>query len=319
MTGFAGVPVLVTGGAGFIGSHLVEALVARGAAVRVVDDLSTGRRENLAGLGSKIEFLEGSLVDRRVCEAACLGRWLVFHQAALGSVPRSVRDPGATIEVNVGGTTHLLAAARDAGVERVVYASSSSVYGDSPEMPRREGREGRALSPYALSKQMGEQLADVFGRCFGLQLVGLRYFNVYGPRQRPDGPYAAVVPRFFAALRSGERPTIHGDGRQTRDFTYVEDAVSANLLAARAPERICGKVYNVGRGTATTIERLAALIAAAVGSDLEPIHGPPRDGDVRHSHADTRAAAAELGFEARFDLARGLARTCEAPASGHPA
>ncbi len=306
---FQDTQVLVTGGAGFIGSHLVEALLDAGAAVRVVDDLSTGRRENLAGVASRVELIEGSLVAPGVCEAACRGCQLVFHQAALGSVPRSVHAPGATIEANVGGTANLLTAARDAGVQRVVYASSSSVYGDSAEMPRREGREGRALSPYALSKQMGEQLAEHFGRVFALELIGLRYFNVYGRRQRPDGPYAAVVPLFIAAGHSRRPPTIYGDGRQTRDFTFVADAVRANLLAARAPEDACGKVYNVGRGQATTIVRLAELIAATLDCRLEPVLGPPRDGDVVHSVADTRRAQAELGFEAHFDRARGLALT----------
>ncbi|MCP4664175.1 MAG: SDR family oxidoreductase [bacterium] len=316
MMDFRGRSVLVTGGAGFIGSHLVDAFVERGAAVRVLDDLSTGRIENLASVRPAIEFIEAGLADREVCARACAGCRVIFHQAALGSVPRSMRDPASTIDVNVGGTANLLAAARDAEVERVVYASSSSVYGASPELPRREGREGPALSPYALSKQMGEQLAEIFGRCFGMELIGLRYFNVYGPRQRPDGPYAAVVPRFIQACRAGERPTIYGDGRQSRDFTYVEDVVEANLLAATAPAGACGKAYNVGCGTATTITRLARLIAAIFGRELEPVFEPPRDGDVHDSVADPQAATAAIGFQPRFDLDRGLARTCRGDLTG---
>lgn len=308
---FEDLPVLVTGGAGFIGSHLVDALVERGARVRVVDDLSTGRLSNLEARRSAIELITGSIVDPELCAAACRGQALVFHQAAVGSVPRSLRDPAATIGVNVGGTANVLAAARDAGVRRVVYASSSSVYGDSPELPRVEGREGRALSPYALSKQMGEQLAALFARTWGMETIGLRYFNVYGPRQRPDGPYAAVVPRFIRACLAGERPTIHGDGEQSRDFTYVADAVRANLLAAAAPAPAGGAVLNVGTGEPTTIRRLAALIAAACGTELEPVHGPPRRGDVRHSVADLRAVGVGLGFAPHLSLARGLDRTCQ--------
>ncbi|MFP5287555.1 MAG: NAD-dependent epimerase/dehydratase family protein, partial [Thermoanaerobaculia bacterium] len=236
-----GVSVLVTGGAGFIGSHLVDALVARGARVRVLDDLSTGRRENL----QDAELIEGDIRNPEICRAACEGVEYVFHQAALGSVPRSLIDPGASIAVNVTGTANVFAAAREA--RRVIYASSSSVYGDGETVVKREGEEGRPLSPYAASKAMGEELAEVFGRCYGQELIGLRYFNVYGPRQSPDGPYAAVVPRLFQACREGEAPVIHGDGEQSRDFTWVGDAVLANLLAAGAPPEACGRAYNVAR------------------------------------------------------------------------
>jgi len=303
----------VTGGAGFIGSHLVGTLVDRGARVRVLDDLSTGSLDNLAhlepGLG-RIDFLEGDLRDPQTCHRACQDMRLVFHQGALGSVPRSMKDPATTLAVNAGGTANLFTAARDAGVDRVVWASSSSVYGDSDRLPKREGEEGRPLSPYALSKVMGEETMEVFARCFDQEIVGLRYFNVYGPRQTPEGPYAAVIPRFFRALLSGEAPRIHGDGEQSRDFTYVADAVKANLCAARAPREACGRAYNVAPGGRVTVHELAAAIRDLVGGP-EPIHGPPRPGDVRHSMADPAAAREMLGFEAKTGLADGLRRARE--------
>ncbi|HEX3129945.1 MAG TPA: SDR family oxidoreductase [Thermoanaerobaculia bacterium] len=301
-----GVPVLVTGGAGFIGSHLVDALLARGAQVRVLDDLSTGRRENLPA-GAKL--LEDDIRDVEACRAACAGVAYVFHQAALGSVPRSIADPAATVAVNVAGTANVLAAARDAQVRRVVYASSSSVYGDARPVLKREGEEGRPLSPYAASKVMNEELADVFRRCYGMEIVGLRYFNIYGPRQSPEGPYAAVIPRFLRACLAGEAPVIYGDGTQSRDFTFVEDAVLANLLAAGAPAEACGRAYNVARGERTTVAELAERILEAAGSGLPPRHEPPRAGDVPHSQADPAAAEARLGFLARVGLREGLERT----------
>ncbi|HVR95023.1 MAG TPA: SDR family oxidoreductase [Thermoanaerobaculia bacterium] len=307
-----GQTVTVTGGAGFIGSHLVDALIARGARVRVLDDLSTGRRENLAsaaGAGGRVELLEGDLRDAGACRRACDGASLVFHQAALGSVPRSLADPATTIEVNIAGTAHLFAAARDAGVRRLVYASSSSVYGDNRDLPAREGGEGSPLSPYALSKAAGEQLAAVFTRCYGLELIGLRYFNVYGPRQDPQGPYAAVVPRFFAACLAGEAPVIYGDGEQTRELTYIEDVVTANLLAAGAPASACGRAYNVAGGAPTAIVELARRVREVVGDGREPRHEAPRPGEPRHSHADLTAAREALGYVPSTPLAEGL-RSC---------
>ncbi len=303
---FGGVSVLVTGGAGFIGSHLVDALLARGARVRVLDDLSSGRRENLA---AAVELVEGDIRDARACREACSGVAFVFHQAALGSVPRSIADPATTVAVNVSGTANVLAAARDAKVRRVVYASSSSVYGDTRSILKREGEEGRPISPYAASKVMNEELAEVFGRCYGLETVGLRYFNVYGPRQTPEGPYAAVLPRFFRACLAGEAPVIYGDGAQSRDFTFVEDAVEANLLAAGAPAEACGRAYNVALGERTTVAELAERVREAVGSGLPARHEPPRPGDVPHSQADPAAAEARLGFRARTGLREGLERT----------
>ncbi|MGB5550614.1 MAG: NAD-dependent epimerase/dehydratase family protein, partial [Thermoanaerobaculia bacterium] len=270
MPDFTDAPVLVTGGGGFIGSNLVDDLLARGARVRVLDNFATGRRENLAHCADGIELLEGDIRDGATCEASCRDQRFVFHQAALGSVPRSMEDPATTLDVNTQGTANMLAAARNAGVERFVFASSSSVYGDSPRLPKKEGEEGAPLSPYATSKSFCEELADTFSRCYGLMWVGLRYFNVYGPRQDPAGPYAAVIPRFFDALLDDERPLIYGDGEQSRDFTYVADAARANLLAAGAGDEACNRAYNVAAGDRTSVNELAELVRQAVGSSATP-------------------------------------------------
>ena len=302
--------MLVTGGAGFIGSHLVDALLERGARVRVFDNFETGLRSNLAHLTGQIELLEGDLRDLGACQQACAGVKYVFHQAALGSVPRSIRDPATSFAVNVGGTANLFAAARDARVERIVYASSSSVYGDSDRLPKVEGEEGQVLSPYAMSKKMCEELAAIYGRCYGLEIVGLRYFNVYGPRQRPDGPYAAVIPRFFDASFRGEAPLIFGSGEQSRDFTFVQDAVAANLLAAGAGPEALGRAFNVAGGRRVGVFELAELIRAIAGGP-PPRFEAPRQGDVLHSLADLAAVAAALDYHPGVGLADGLARTAE--------
>jgi nucleoside-diphosphate-sugar epimerase len=306
---FRGSRLLVTGGAGFIGSHLVDALLERGARVRVLDNLTTGRIDNLERRLSQIEFIEGDIRDKETCSRGCRDVALVFHLAAVGSVPRSMEDPATTIEINVGGTANVLAAAREAGVRRIVFASSSSVYGDSDRLPKREGEEGRPLSPYALSKVMDEQLAAVFSRCFGLETIGLRYFNVHGPRQDPDGPYAAVIPRFFAACIAGQAPVIYGDGEQTRDFTFVSDAVAANLLAAGAPLNSSACALNVGGGEATTINQLAAMIRELVGGHLPPSHSAARPGDVTHSAADLTLSRTRIGYSPEVELSAGLARS----------
>lgn len=306
MPDFTDAPVLVTGGGGFIGSNLVDDLLARGARVRVLDNFATGRRENLAHCADGIELLEGDIRDGATCEASCRDQRFVFHQAALGSVPRSMEDPATTLDVNTQGTANMLAAARNAGVERFVFASSSSVYGDSPRLPKKEGEEGAPLSPYATSKSLCEELADTFSRCYGLMWVGLRYFNVYGPRQDPAGPYAAVIPRFFDALLDDERPLIYGDGEQSRDFTYVADAARANLLAAGAGDEACNRAYNVAAGDQTSVNELAELIREAVGSNATPIHEPPRAGDVKHSLADLENASSLLHYEAETSLRDGL-------------
>ena len=305
---FVGAGVLVTGGAGFIGSHLVDALVGRGARVRVLDDLSSGSVGNLAHHGNAIELQRGDIRDIEASRHACAGATWVFHLAALGSVPRSLEDPASTIAVNVTGTANVFAAAREAGAQRVVYASSSSVYGDSETLPKREGQEGAPLSPYALSKVMNEQLAATFARSFGQELVGLRFFNIYGPRQSPDGSYAAVVPRFVAAARGGEPMEIHGDGEQSRDFTYVTDAVQAALLAAGAPPEACGAAYNVAGGERVTMNELATRLASLAGSTIPSSHVAPRPGDVRHSLADLTAARERLGYLPRVPVAEGLER-----------
>ncbi|MGH9316980.1 MAG: SDR family oxidoreductase [Thermoanaerobaculia bacterium] len=317
-TDLRGERVLVTGGAGFIGSHLVDALLDQGATVRVLDNLATGRLENLAGSLDRIEFLEGDIRDAEVCRRACKDAAFVFHEAALGSVPRSLVDPATTIAVNAGGTANVFAAGREAGVRRIVYASSSSVYGDSERLPKREGEEGQPLSPYALSKVMDEQLAETFIRCFSMELVGLRYFNVYGPRQDPEGPYAAVIPRFFHAYLAGKAPVIYGDGQQSRDFTFVGDAVAATLLAAGASKGSIGRAYNVAAGQGTALLGLARSIRELIGGRLQPRHEAPRAGDVRHSLADLTLAREQLGYSPRTDLASGLAR-CHAHFGVRPA
>jgi nucleoside-diphosphate-sugar epimerase len=300
------VSVLVTGGAGFIGSHLVDALIERGAKVRVLDNFSTGRRENLEHCMGRIDLVEGDVRDIDACRKACHGVELVFHEAALGSVPRSMKDPATTIAINVTGTANVFTAAKDAGARRIVYASSSSVYGDSEALPKREGQEGRPLSPYALSKVMDEQLATVFVSCYGLDIVGLRYFNVFGPRQDPSGPYAAVIPKWLTAVASDQAPVIFGDGEQSRDFTYVTDAVRANLLAAGAPAAVSGSVYNIAGGARTTLLRLAQLLGEVTGRTCTPVHQPLRKGDIPHSFADLTLASRQLEYVPRCSLANGL-------------
>jgi UDP-glucose 4-epimerase len=296
---------LVTGGAGFIGSHLVEALLARGHAVRVLDNLSTGRESNLAAVRDRIDLRVGDLNDLETVRAAVRGTELVFHQGALASVPRSVADPLSTHHACATGTLHVLMAAREAGARRVVYAASSSAYGASARLPKRETDPTLPLSPYAVAKLAGEQYCAAFSVVYGLETVRLRYFNIYGPRQPPDSPYAAVLPLFLSAMLEGRRPTIHGDGEQSRDFTFVEDAVQANLLAAEAPG-VSGKVYNIACGKRTSLLDVVARINALLGTSIEPVHDEPRPGDVRHSQADISAAQADLGYRPRVDVDEGL-------------
>lgn len=303
---FTDVPVLVTGGGGFIGSNLVDELLARGARVRVLDNFATGRRDNLAHCADRIDLVEGDIRDYETCEGTSRDQRFVFHQAALGSVPRSMEDPATTLDVNTQGTANMLAAARKTGVERFIFASSSSVYGDSDRLPKKEGEEGAALSPYATSKRLCEELAETFHRCYGLSWVGLRYFNIYGPRQDPAGPYAAVIPRFFDACLENRAPVIFGDGDQSRDFTYVTDASRANLLAAGAAPEACNRAYNVAAGDRTSVKDLAELVQQAVGSDATPIHEPPRAGDVKHSLADLEDVSSLLHYEAETSLRDGL-------------
>jgi len=304
-----GVSVLITGGAGFIGSHLAEWLVALGAKVRILDDFTTGRKQNLSAFAHKVELLQGSLTDMATVRKAVAGVEVVFHQGALPSVARSVEDPLTTHQVNATGTLLLLLAAREAKVKRVVFASSSSVYGDTPILPKREDMPPNPQSPYALSKLIGEQFCRLFWQLYGLETVSLRYFNIFGPRQDPTSQYAAVIPRFITALLRGERPTIYGDGEQTRDFTFVDNCVRANLLAATA-EGVAGEVFNVGAGKQTSVNELFHLIRSLVGvNNIEPLYAPPRLGDVRHSLADITKARERLGYEPSVSLEEGLERT----------
>lgn len=300
--------VLVTGGAGFIGSHLVEALLRCGDQVRVFDNFSTGRRDNLAHVRADVEIIEGDLRDADAVRRAVAGVEIVFHQGALASVQRSVDDPITTNAVNVTGTLHVLTAARDAGVRRVVFASSSSVYGDTPTLPKVETQAPQPLSPYAVSKLAGEQYCMAFSVVYGLPAIALRYFNVFGPRQDPHSEYAAVIPRFIDRMVRGIPPIIYGDGLQSRDFTYIENVVDANLAAADAPAD-CSAVFNVGAGERTSLLELAAQINQLLGANLAPDHQPPRAGDVRHSQAGIGAIRETLGYAPRVSLTEGLART----------
>ncbi len=298
-----GATALVTGGAGFIGSHLVAALSAAGARVRVLDDLSSGRAENLAGLDA--ELVRGDVRSEEDCARACAGAAWVFHLAAMVSVQESLARPAEAFARTAGGTANVFAAAQAAGARRVVNISSSAVYGDATGVPAREGEEGRPLSPYAAAKAAGELQAQAVWSALGQEIVSLRFFNVYGPRQDPHSPYAAVIPLFVAAARAGEACTVFGDGAQTRDFVHVHDAVAACLLAAGAPREACGEAFNVGSGSAITIAALAEKIRAHFGGP--PVrHSPARSGEVRHSVADPARAARRLGFHASVSLDDGL-------------
>lgn len=299
---------LVTGGAGFIGSHIVEELVRRGERVRVLDNFLTGKRENLAPFAKAIELVEGDIRDLDTCRRAAKGADFVLHQAALPSVPRSIEDPLTSHEINLTGTLNVLVAARDARVRRVVSASSSSVYGDDPRLPKKEGQEGRTLSPYAVTKAAGERYCQVFDTVYGLETVCLRYFNIFGPRQDPHSLYSAVIPLFILKFLSGQAPTIHGDGEQSRDFTYVGNVVQANLLAAEAPGA-SGQAFNIGCGDRTTVKRLAELIRDILGSTAAATHDGDRPGDVKHSHADITRARTVLKYEPRVDFRQGLEAT----------
>jgi nucleoside-diphosphate-sugar epimerase len=311
---------LVTGGAGFIGSHIVEALLKKGQTVRVLDNFATGRRSNLeavrvaCGLEAgdpRLTVIEGDIRDQRTCADAINGVDYVLHQAALPSVPRSIADPIGTTAVNVTGTLNVLWAAKEAKVKRVVYASSSSVYGDTPVLPKVESLPTNPLSPYAVSKLAGEQFCKVFFRAYGLPTVALRYFNVYGPRQDPESQYAAVIPRFVAALKAGRPVTIFGDGTQSRDFTFIEDCVRANLLACENPHAV-GEAMNVAYGERTTLNALYTELARLLKSPLKPQYAESRPGDVKHSLADLTRAETLLGYKPEVDIKTGVKRLVEA-------
>jgi UDP-glucose 4-epimerase len=301
---------LVTGGGGFIGSNLVRALLARGDDVRVLDHFSTGSRANLAGLEHDVQLVEGDLRSYERVHAAVRGAEVVFHQGALPSVPRSVQDPLTTTAVNVEGTLNVLLAARDEGVRRIVNASSSSVYGNTGTLPRVETQSPDPISPYAVAKLAAERFCTSFSRVYGMEIVSLRYFNVFGPRQDPTSQYAAVVPRFIRAIADGEPVTIYGDGEQSRDFTFVDNVVSANLLATDAPE-VAGEILNVATGRSVTVNALADAIGALVGKPVDKSYEPPREADVLASWADVGEAHRLLGFEPTVDFAEGLRRTAD--------
>jgi nucleoside-diphosphate-sugar epimerase len=299
---------LVTGGAGFIGSHLAEGLVKRGERVRVLDNLLTGKKENLAHLLPQVEFIEGDIRDEKTCKLAMEGVEYVLHQAALPSVPRSVEDPLLTNAINITGTLNLLLAARDAGVKSFVLASSSSVYGDDPALLKVEGHEGKPLSPYAISKSVNEKYAQVFHDLFGFEAVSLRYFNVFGPRQDPFSQYAAVIPLFITKILKGESPTIFGDGEQSRDFTFVENVVEGNILAALSG-KAGGEAINIACGERLTVNALLDAVNETLGKNVKAIFADPRPGDIMHSTADVRKARRILGFEPRVSFLDGLKAT----------
>jgi len=300
---------LVTGGAGFIGSHLAEALAGRGHAVRVVDNLVGGKRANLDHLGG-VEFLEGDLADMAVAERAVRGADYVLHQAAIPSVPRSVADPVTSNRANITGTLNVLVAARDAGVKRLVYAGSSSCYGNAATLPKHEEMPLNPLSPYALQKVVGEQYCRMFTQLYGLETVSIRYFNVFGPRQDPGSPYSGVISLFSTALLEGRPPTIYGDGEQTRDFTYVTNVVDGVLRASEAPN-VAGEAINVATGGRISLNELLRVMQKIVGTSLQPVYAEGRQGDVKDSQADITKARTRLGYEPTVDLEEGLRRTLD--------
>jgi UDP-N-acetylglucosamine 4-epimerase len=314
--------ILVTGGAGFIGSNLIKGLLDRPDVqlVRVLDNLATGSLQNIEEFRQdpRFQFIEGDIRNYATCLEACAGIEAISHQAALGSVPRSINDPLTSNEVNVTGTLNIFTAAKEQGVGRIVYAASSSTYGDHPGLPKVEDRIGNPLSPYAVTKFVNELYARVYATTYGMQLVGLRYFNVYGPKQNPKGPYAAVIPLFVKAVLDNEPPQINGDGETSRDFTYVANAVQANILALTTTNsEAVNQVYNVAVGEQTSLNQLFESIKALAGSDLAPIYGPERRGDVKHSLADISKAKSLLGYEPEVSVKEGLATTFEWYRSKH--
>ena len=302
--------VLVTGGGGFIGSHSVDRLLAEGHDMRVLDNFATGRRENLLDVRSDIELIEGDIQSYERVSNAVRGCEVVLHQAALPSVPRSVQDPLTSNATNVTGTLNMLLASRDAGVKRVIYASSSSIYGAGPELPKYEHLVPQPISPYAVAKLAGEGFCRSFWEVFGLETVALRYFNVFGPRQDPLSQYAAVIPNFITALMDGRAPTVFGDGEQSRDFTYVGNVVAGNMLAMHA-EGVGGRVFNIAAGQRTSLNALLRALERLTGRHVEPSYEEPRPGDVRHSQADVSAAERDLGFRPEVSLEVGLRLTLD--------
>ncbi len=300
---------LVTGGAGFIGSNLCEAILGMGYTVRCLDNLSTGKKSNMDSFKDhpRFTFIEGDIRDLDTCMNACEGVDYVLNQAAWGSVPRSIEMPLLYEDINIGGTLNMMEAARQQGVKKFVYASSSSVYGDEPNLPKKEGREGNLLSPYALTKRVDEEYGKLYKKLYGLDTYGMRYFNVFGRRQDPDGAYAAVIPKFIKLLLNGEVPTINGDGKQSRDFTYVENVVEANLKACLAPSSAAGEAFNVAYGGREFLIDIYYGLTKALGKeDIEPNFGPDRAGDIKHSNADISKAKELLGYDPDYSFERGI-------------
>ncbi len=313
MLGIAGNKILVTGGAGFIGSNLIAYLLEKNAKqVRVLDNLSTGHFKNIAKYEhlSNFEFIEGDIRDLDTCQKACKGMDYVLHQAALGSVPRSINDPITTNEVNISGFLNILVAVRDQKIKRMVYAASSSTYGDSKGLPKVEDKIGKPLSPYAVTKYVNELYADVFAKTYGMEIIGLRYFNVFGPNQDPNGAYAAVIPKFIDLFLNNEAPVINGDGTISRDFTYVDNAVQANIKAMLSENAdAANQVYNVACGDATSLNELVAILKKETGAIREVTHGPNRVGDIEHSLADISKAKERIGYVPQVDIHEGLKKT----------
>lgn len=304
---------LVTGGAGFIGSNICEAILNMGYKVRCLDDLSTGKQANVDLLSdnSNYEFIKGDIKDLDTCMKACEGVDYVLNQAAWGSVPRSLEMPLFYCQNNIQGTLNMLEAARQKGVKKFVYASSSSVYGDEAHLPKKEGVEGNLLSPYALTKRCDEEWAKLYTMHYGLDTYGMRYFNVFGRRQDPNGAYAAVIPRFIKILLNDERPTINGDGQQSRDFTYIENVIEANLKACLAPHEAAGEAFNIAYGGREYLNDIYKTLVKELGKNIEPIYGPDRKGDIKHSNADISKAKRMLGYDPQYDFARGLAEAID--------
>lgn len=304
---------LVTGGAGFIGSNLCEALTLMGYQVRCLDDLSNGRIENISSLlrRSNFSFIEGDIRDLNTCKEACYEADYVLHQAAWGSVPRSIEMPLFYQDVNIRGTLNMMQSAKEFGIKKFVYASSSSVYGDEPDLPKREGKEGNLLSPYALTKHTNEEFGKLYKNLYGLDTYGLRYFNVFGRRQQPDGAYAAVIPKFIKQLFNNERPTIHGDGKQSRDFTYIDNVILANLLSCLAPSSAAGESYNIAFGGRERIIDIYYLLCEKLGKKIEPIFAPERKGDIKHSNADITKARKLLKYYPSWSFEMGIEAALE--------
>lgn len=304
---------LVTGGAGFIGSNIVEALLKKGYKVRVLDDLSQGKQENVDMFldNENYTFIQGNIRDLETCLKATEGVDYVSHQAAWGSVPRSIEMPLLYEEINIKGTLNMLEASRQNGVKKFVYASSSSVYGDEPNLPKQEGREGNLLSPYALTKQVNEEYAKLYSKLYGLDTYGLRYFNVFGRRQDPDGAYAAVLPKFIKQLLANEQPTINGDGKQSRDFTYIENVIEANLKAFKADSKYAGEAFNIAYGGREFLIDVYHHLADALEKDINPIFGPERAGDIKHSNADISKAEKMLDYSPDYSFEMGIKEAIE--------